>query len=96
MTLESTYPFLPPSLPYQVCDQVRRLDRQISYGGSVHVQEMGYLARSFMNSAEGKAIAADCEARVVKSGVIVDKHRKMDKVSRLVSRNPPPSCFWFR
>ncbi|KAM3574054.1 hypothetical protein VYU27_003952, partial [Nannochloropsis oceanica] len=62
-----------------VCDQVRRLDRQISYGGSVHVQEMGYLARSFMNSAEGKAIAAECEARVVESGGVVDKDRKMDK-----------------
>ncbi len=62
-----------------VCDQVRRLDRQISYGGSVHVQEMGYLARSFKNSAEGKAIAAECEAKVVKSGAVVDVHRKMDK-----------------
>jgi ATP-binding cassette subfamily G (WHITE) protein 2 len=24
-----------------VCDQVKRLERSISYGGSVHVQEMG-------------------------------------------------------
>lgn len=48
----------------------------------MHVQEMGYLARSFMNSAEGKAIAAECEARVVESGGVVDKDRKMDKVRR--------------
>lgn len=62
-----------------VCDQVRRLDRQISYGGSVHVQEMGFLARSFMNSAEGKAITAECEAKVLKTGGVVNAHRKMDK-----------------
>jgi len=62
-----------------VCDQVRRLDRQISYGGSVHVQEMGFLARSFKNSAEGKAINGECEARVLDSGVAVDASRRMDK-----------------
>jgi hypothetical protein len=33
-------------------------------GGSVHVQEMGYLARSFKESKEGKAILATCEAKV--------------------------------
>ncbi len=46
----------------------------------MHVQEMGYLARSFKNSVEGKAIAAECEARVVESGGVVNKDRKMDKV----------------
>lgn len=42
---------------------MRRLDRQISYGGSVHVQEGGYLARSFKNSDQGHAIMEECEQK---------------------------------
>jgi hypothetical protein len=43
------------------------------------ITTQGFLARSFKNSEQGRAIADECEQRVVASGGVVDANRRMDK-----------------
>jgi hypothetical protein len=51
-----------------MCNQTRRLERQISLGGTISVEEGGFLARGFVKSEVGQAVAAECD-KVVKTAL---------------------------